>query len=84
MSQQSIAKTKVYVPVIVAITTDGQMYPRSLVWEDSKCFTIDKVLGHRPIINPKWGAHCDQYTVIIQGRQKYLYYENGRWFVERK
>jgi hypothetical protein len=84
MDQRSFNKPKVYVPVIVSFTTDGQMIPRSLVWEDSKRFVIDKVISRRPANNKYNWSQDAQYTVLISGRQKHLFFENGRWYVERK
>ena len=72
---------------------DGQMYPKSLVWEDGTRYIIDKVTDIRQAAAMKAGGQGDRYTIIINGKQSYLFFERstnifgnviGRWFVERK
>lgn len=84
---------KVYVSVQVEFTEDGRMLPRSLTWEDGCDYEIDRVRDVRPAHAAKAGGQGDRYTVIVKGREKYLFFEHsseygnqnvGRWFVERK
>jgi hypothetical protein len=83
---------KVYVPVVVSFTEDGEMRPRSVIWEDGHIFTIDRVLDIRPSAAQKAGGQGDKYTVKINGKVSAIYFERtaalsgasvGRWFVER-
>lgn len=85
--------TKVYVPVIVAYGADGKMQPFRIRWEDGEVYKIDRVLDVRPAPALKAGGQGDRYTVQIDGKQSYLFYESstdssslvkGRWFVERR
>ena len=84
---------KVYVEVNASFVEDGQMYPKSLVWEDGTRYIIDKVTDIRQAAAMKAGGQGDRYTIIINGKQSYLFFERstnifgnviGRWFVERK
>ena len=84
---------KVYVDVNVDFDTDGHMYPRSLKWEDGEKYEIDRVKAVRPAPAERAGGQGDRYTVMVAGREKYLFFEHstdygnqdvGRWFVERK
>lgn len=84
---------KVYVEVNASFGEDGQMYPKSLVWEDGTRYIIDKVTDIRQSAAMKAGGQGDRYTIIINGKQSYLFFERstnifgnviGRWFVERK
>lgn len=84
---------KVYVKVNVDFTIDGDMRPRSLVWEDGQRYRIDRVRAVRPAHAERSGGLGDRYTVMVDGREKYLYFEHnpeygdknvGRWFLERK
>ncbi len=84
---------KVYVDVDVSIRQDGYMTPKSLVWEDGTRYFIDKVTDIRQAAAMKAGGQGDRYTIIIDGKQSYLFFERsanlsgnviGRWFVERK
>ena len=84
---------KVYVKVDVGFDELGRMLPRSLVWEDGTLYTIDKVTDIRQAAAMKAGGRGDPYTVSVQGKQSYLFFERslnlsgrvlGRWFVERR
>ena len=84
---------KVYVEVDASFREDGYMLPRSLVWEDGKVYKIDRVTDIRQAAAMKAGGQGDRYTIIVNGKQSYLFFERstnlsgnviGRWFVERK
>ena len=84
---------KVYVSVIVDFKLDGQMFPRSIEWEDGIRYEIDRVLDIRPGYAAKAGGQGDKYTIMVNGQRTYLYFERstkltgniiGRWFVERR
>jgi len=71
---------------------DGRLLPLSITWEDGREFIIDQVLDIRQAAAMKAGGQGDRYTVRVQGRDKYLFFERnainggnniGRWFVER-
>ena len=85
--------TKVYVSVNVEFTESGIMLPRVITWEDGRKFDIDRVTDIRQAAAMKAGGQGDRYTIIVNGRQSYLFFERsanlsgsnlGRWFVERK
>ena len=84
---------KVYVPVDVEFQSDGTMLPRIIVWEDGTRYEIDRVIDIRQAAAMRAGGQGDRYTVMIEGKQSYLFFERsasltgnniGRWFVERK
>ena len=84
---------KVYLPVRVDFTDDGRMLPRYLRWEDGTVYAIDRVKDVRPAHAERAGGFGDRYTVIVNGCERYLFFEHncdpvnkdvGRWFVERK
>ena len=84
---------KVYVEVNASFNEDCLMIPKSLVWEDDTTYHIDKVTDIRQAAALKAGGQGDRYTIHINGRQSYLFFERstnlsgnviGRWFVERK
>lgn len=83
---------KLYVGVIVDFRDDGVMLPREIVWEDGRRFKIDRVSDLRQAASMKAGGQGDRYTILIGGKQRYLFFERspdlrgprlGRWFVER-
>lgn len=75
---------KVFVNVTVKFNSDGEMRPLSLVFEDEVEYTIDRVIDVRRAASLKAGGMGMRYTVVINGQQSYLYYEEPRWFVEAK
>lgn len=83
---------KVYVKVVAAFANDGTLVPLSLTWEDGREYTIDRVLDVRPAAALKAGGQGDRYTVRIQGKESFLFFEHstkyennlGKWFVERR
>ena len=60
---------KVYVEVNASFGEDGQMLPKSLIWEDGITYNIDKVTDIRQAAAMKAGGQGDRYTIIINGKQ---------------
>ena len=84
---------KVYVQVKVDFREDGIMLPRKITWEDGREYEIDRVSDIRQAAAMRAGGQGDRYTIYVQGKQSYLFFERspnqtgnciGRWFVERK
>lgn len=84
---------KVYVAVRADFREDGVMLPRIIKWEDGQNYKIDRVTDIRQAPALKAGGQGDRYTVMIEGKQSYLFFERsanqtgnniGRWFVVRK
>lgn len=84
---------KVYVDITAKFNADGLLVPTSIIWEDGRRYVIDKVSDIRQAAAMKAGGQGDRYTVWINGRQSYLFFERsteltgnyiGRWFVERR
>lgn len=75
---------KVFVEVTARFDTDGKVLPVSLVWENGTQFYIERVTDIRRAASLKAGGMGIRYTVLIGGRQGYLFYEEPRWFVEAK
>jgi len=75
---------KVYVNVTAHFDTEGNMTPMSIIWGDGTEYEIDRVLDKRRAASLKAGGFGDRYTVRIRNRERYLFFEDGRWFVEGK
>ncbi len=67
------------------------MMPRKLHWIDDEIYRIDRVKQIRPACASKTGGFDDRYTIIVDGQEKYIYFEHnpeygarriGRWYVE--
>ena len=88
-----VPSAKVFVAVNVDHREDGVMIPREITWEDGRKFEIDKVSDIRQAAAMKAGGQGDRYTITVQGKQSFLFFERstnqtgnniGRWFVERR
>ncbi len=88
-----VSNMKVYVPVDVEFRSDGTMLPRVIIWEDGTKYEIDRVTDIRQAAAMRAGGQGDRYTIFVQGKQSYLFFERspnqagnniGRWFVERR
>jgi hypothetical protein len=84
---------KVYVEVVATFGCDGRLMPLSLTWEDGRKYEIERVMDVHPAPAMKAGGQGDRYTIRVQGKDKYLFFERnasirgnnlGRWFVERR
>lgn len=75
-------RRKVYVEVEVLFDIDGRMVPKSIHWEDGRVYQIDKVLDSRRAASLKAGGQGIRYLCRIHGKEKYLYYDEPKWFVE--
>jgi len=75
---------KVYVDVTEIRTKDGFIRPVSFVWEDGNEYIIDRVIDARPGHSLKAGGYGIRYTVEIEGKQSYMFFEENRWFMEKK
>ena len=78
-----IGYEKVYVTVLVQFDPAGKKTPAALIWEDGSLLPIDRVLDERPAASLKAGGIGDRYTVRIRGKERYLWYEDPAWFVEK-
>lgn len=93
MQTTTVKSPKVYVAVKTDFAADGTMFPREVTWENGEKFEVDRVLDIWWAAAMKAGCEGDRYTIIVHGKQRYLFFERntnlnenniGRWFVERK
>ena len=78
---------KVYVGMFLYISPDGITKPAELEWQDGVRYSISKVIDRRIAPPAHVGSSPTvRYTVLIQGREKVVYYEkfSKRWFVEKR
>lgn len=77
---------KIYVSVIAKFDAEGGLRPLQLLWVDGQRFMIDRVKYIERAPSKTGGILTKCFTVIIEGFEKKLYYEDKleRWFVERK
>lgn len=77
---------KVYVNVNADHMADGRVIPKSFEWEDGRRYEIDRVIEVRRAASLKAGGIGDRYTVMVCGKQTYMWLEDGggRFFMEGK
>ncbi|OUN39610.1 hypothetical protein B5G28_04630 [Faecalibacterium sp. An77] len=83
---------RVYVKVTSEFDSTGYMQPVSITWADGRTFPIEQVRDFRPAGMAGSSLPGDCFTVLIQGKEKLLFFEHidprftgrlGRWFVEK-
>ena len=76
-------REKCYVEVIADHDVDGRVEPLAVVWEDGRVFGIDRVVEQRYAASMKVGGHGLRYTVVMGGRQRFIWHDDAGWYVER-
>lgn len=79
---QQIKYTKQPVAVNVTIGTDGQVRPNRFLWKDGHSYKIDRVTKIERAASTKVGGCGIRYTVMVEGLPRFLYDEDGKWFME--
>lgn len=69
---------KAYVSVNVDIDEEGSLHPRFIRWEGGLIFQIDQVLYKCRAASKKVGGGGIRYTVMIRGKESYLFHEGDR------
>ena len=77
-------ENKVYVKVAAIFSPDGKLKPMCLWWEDGRRYAIDRILDVCRTASTKAGGIGLRYACIVHGHETYLYFEEDRWYVERR
>ena len=75
---------KVYVDVVAEFTKDGRIVPKSFTWSDGHVYEVQKITDLRRAACLKAGGVGMRYTCIVDGRESHLYYEENKWFLEKR
>jgi len=75
--------SKTFVKVTAEHDESGHIKPILLTWSDGRKFEIDRVTDVRLAPSLKAGGLGIRYTCKICGKEVYLFYDEGKWFVER-
>lgn len=75
---------KVYVSVNVDVDTEGNHHPRLIRWSNGIVFQIDQILFKCRASSKKVNGGGIRYTVLICGKESYLFQDGTKWFVEAK
>lgn len=79
-----ISCRKAYVSVNLDVDEEGNLHPRLIRWTGGVIFPIDRILYKCRAASQKVGGGGIRYTVLIRGKESYLFQEGSRWFVEAK
>jgi hypothetical protein len=82
--QPEIKYRKVYIRVNIDIMPDGSIRPRYFYWKDGKRYSIDRVKYVTKAASIKVGGCGTRYTVMVEGKERYFFEEDGKWFVEEQ
>ena len=81
---QSGHHRKAYVSVNLDVDAEGTVYPRFIRWQNGAVYPIDRVLYKCRAASQKVGGGGIRYTVLICGKESFLFCEGDKWFVEAK
>lgn len=74
---------KKFVRCLVEFDENGVKTPKQIVFND-KTFVVDKVLEIKNCASFKVGGIGERYLVRINNKQTFIFFEEGKWFVEAK
>ena len=73
---------RVYVGVESYTDEIGHMRPHFVHWQDGRRFEIQTILEERRIVCIDAGGRGTRYTCLINGEERFLFFEGQRWFVD--
>lgn len=75
---------KAYVSVTLDVDEEGTIRPRRIRWRNGRVFEIDQLMYKCRASSKKVGGGGIRYTVMIHGKEAFLFHEGDKWFVEEK
>ena len=75
---------KEYVAVNLDVDKNGTVSPRFIRWPNGRIFQIERLKYKCRATSAKVSGGGIRYTVIIRGRETFLFSEGNKWFVEAK
>ena len=81
---QTASCRKAYVSVNLDVDNEGVFYPRLIRWDNGLVFQIDQILYKCRASSKKVGGGGIRYTVMIKGKETFLFREGEKWFVEAR
>lgn len=77
-------REKRYVPVVVRFEESGKMRPLLIEFDEACKYPVDRIVDVRRAACQSVGGVGDRYTCRIYGKETYLWFEKGKWFVAAK
>ena len=81
---QTASCRKAYVSVNLDVDKEGVFYPRLIRWDNGLVFQIDQILYKCRASSKKVGGGGIRYTVMIKGKETFLFREGEKWVVEAR
>lgn len=75
---------KVFVDVVASFDREGRLRPLSFTWEDGRRYEIDRITHAEQCASRRVGGVGMCYSVWVEGKECHLFYEFGKWFMERR
>jgi hypothetical protein len=75
---------KAYVAVNLDVDENGTILPRLIRWKNGLNYEIEQIRYKCRATSQKVGGGGIRYTVVIRGRESFLFHEGNKWFVEAK
>lgn len=75
---------KKYVNMIVQYTEYGEIIPLAIRWSPEQLYEIDKVLDVQRAASLKAGGTGIRYLCRIQDKERFIWLEEDKWFVDAK
>jgi hypothetical protein len=80
----SETRRKQYVEVNADHKIDGSVEPQKIILRDRPAFIVDDVKDVTKVAVHSKFATTNRYTVVVEGKETFLYEDGGRWFVKMK
>ena len=74
---------KIELNIIVQHLPDGKAIPKTIIWEDGRRFSIDRILDIRKAAALKCGVVGIRYICRICCKEVPIFEEDGVWFIEQ-
>ena len=66
------------------VDKEGVYHPRFIRWENGRIFQIEKLTYKCRASSKEVGGGGIRYTVMICGKETFLFHEGDKWFVEAR
>ncbi len=74
---------KKYIKVLALFDENGTLKPTTIIWEDNRHFSIDRILCVTKEASVKYGALGTRYLCKVHGKEISLYNADNKWFIEK-
>ncbi|ANU55316.1 hypothetical protein I5Q82_03105 [Acutalibacter muris] len=78
------ARRKQYVEVIATHHIDGSVRPQQIIFAQGPIYDVEDVKGVTKVKTTSTLEIANRYSVVVTGKETYLYEDCGKWFVLMK